>query len=177
MKFRNDLTAEYVRSMVNYDPETGSVTWTQQSARDVRKSGRGRARPVAGSVATTLKSSGYLVVRFNRVSYQAHRIAWLWMMGEWPPVLVDHRDRDRTNNAWANLRPATHSQNRSNSGVWSNNLLGVKGVNLLPTGQYRAVINYGGKSHHLGRFDTIEEAHARYVKEALRQFGEFARAA
>lgn len=167
MKFRNDLTADFVQSILSYDPETGVLAWKISS---------GRAS--IGARAGYVGDYGYRIVRIKGVAYRAARIAWLLMTGEWPPCLVDHEDNDRLSDKWRNLRLASHGQNRSNCVVYSNNKSGLKGA--YPDGshgRWRSSITYDGRSHHLGCFDTAEEAHARYVDEAKKVFGQFSRAA
>jgi hypothetical protein len=46
---------------------------------------------------------------------------------------------------------------------------------MNPSGTYAARITREGKTHHLGSFNTIEEASAVYAKAAKEHFGEFAR--
>jgi hypothetical protein len=97
------------------------------------------------------------------------------MTGEWPTILVDHKDRDRANDIWLNLRLATESQNRANSKCKSQ--FGMKGVVPPTKGQrgWRSQISINGKTKFLGRYATIEEAAAAYANAAAEAFGEFAR--
>lgn len=43
-----------------------------------------------------------------------HRLAWRLMTGEWPTNEVDHRNLDKSDNRWCNLRLATASENHQN---------------------------------------------------------------
>lgn len=94
--------------------------------------------------------------------YLAHRLAWFYVTGYWPE-LIDHVDGNRSNNAWSNLREANkliNQQNRHNESSFNETgLLGAFRVG----GRFKSSIRYGGKSHHLGYFDTAEQAHAAYV--------------
>lgn len=84
--------------------------------------------------------------------------------------VVDHRDRNPLNNRKDNLRLATAVQNaRNRSGC---NELGIKGVSRCGK-KFKAQINYHGQTVYLGLFDTPEEAHDRYRREADALFGEF----
>lgn len=160
----SDLTIEHLKSLLRYDPESGVFTWI--------KSMRGPVR--AGDVAGRPKANGYLSIKIQQVDYYAHRLAFLYMTGEWPAEQVDHIDRDRANNRWSNLRQASPSQNLGNSvGRPSRNQSGLKGVSLhKKTGLYRARISTKTLSYH----KTKEEAHAAYAAAAVARFGEFAKA-
>lgn len=98
------------------------------------------------------------------------------MTGEWPADMIDHKNRDRTDNRWENLREATRSQNNANRRASSTH--GFKGATFnRRQGRWMAQTKVNGKRVYLGYYDTPEEAHAAYVAAAERYFGEFARAA
>lgn len=89
---------------------------------------------------------------------------------------VDHRNGDTLDNRRDNLRFATAAQNSANSQRYANNTTGAKGVSLFKrTGRFRAEITSHGKYHHLGYFETIEQAKAAYEAAASQLNGEFAR--
>ena len=89
-----------------------------------------------------------------------------------PPAgyVVDHIDGDPSNNLRSNLRVVSQSENLFNTGNWSHNTSGVKGVSLNKrTGKYVAYIKIGGKNIHLGYYNSIESAaRARELAERLR---------
>jgi len=97
------------------------------------------------------------------------------MTGGWPKARIDHRDLDRKNNKWSNLREADDSKNRANTRARPDNKLNIKGVGLHVCGKYQARIFKDNKFCHLGLFDTAQEASAAYAKAAEEVFGEFAR--
>jgi hypothetical protein len=96
------------------------------------------------------------------------------MTGEWPENEIDHRNREKDDNRWSNLRPANRSQNCANEKMNCRNLSGLKGVSV-ERGRYRAKIVINGKIHRLGSHRTPEDAHAAYAVKAVELFGEFAR--
>jgi hypothetical protein len=97
------------------------------------------------------------------------------MIGDWPPMLIDHRDGDGTNNRWSNLRSASSTQNLNNARRRCNNSSGFKGVYFnKKEGRYMAQIRTASKRLFLGLFDSAEEAHAAYVSAAKIHHGEFA---
>jgi hypothetical protein len=95
------------------------------------------------------------------------------MTGRDPVAQIDHRDFDKANNRWCNLREASGSQNCHYRKIPRINKSGFRGVHLRPSGRYRAKIHDGGKQTYLGLFDTAEEAYAAYVEASKRLFGEF----
>jgi hypothetical protein len=161
----NLISHDQLLACIHYDASTGVFT---------RKSRDGSWSPT-GNVS----GGGYVTIYVGGRSYAAGRLAWFWMTGIWPEAEVDHRDLNRQNNAWANLREALPVENTANKGVYQNNTSGFKGVNrLVVRGRFigwRARIGAGRQRRSLGVFQTPEEAHAAYVEAARRLHGEFAR--
>jgi hypothetical protein len=155
------LTSEKLRALMVYDPATGIFR-------------RRKNNSVVGTVSPT---TGYLLVRVAGGLYLAQRLAWLYVRGVWPTYQVDHRDTDRTNNRWGNLREATSSQNKMNATTRRDNLLGVKGVQRTQSGKYRARVGRRGEVLLDRSYDTLDEAKAAYAAASQRHYGEFARAA
>jgi hypothetical protein len=103
--------------------------------------------------------------------YAEHRLAWLYMTGAWPEGDLDHRNGDRQDNCWRNLRSATVTENMANS----RGRKSIKGVTRVRTGKWTAQIQKNGVKEHLGTFDTADAAHEAYRNRASELFGEFAR--
>ena len=172
----NTISADELRRLIDYDPATGLFYWRARypepnTGWNTRYSGK-----MAGSLSRPKQTAGaYWKVRIHSRDYKAHRLAWLYMTGEWPANDVDHIDGSRKNNQFANLRLATRQENLRNSRLSRRNQVGLKGVcKCTTTGRYRAEIYVNGKNLHLGRFDTPELAHAAYVDAARIHFGAFA---
>lgn len=161
----SDLTAERLRSLLSYCRLTGEFRWRVAKDRSIKP----------GDLAGNMRPNGYVIIGIDGRYYVAHRLAWLHVTGEWPKSQLDHRDLNKSNNRFVNLREATMSQNCANKRCQSNNLCGVKGVTRVG-GRYYARIRKHGILHHLGSFATAEEAGAAYLQAAHRLFGEFARA-
>lgn len=88
--------------------------------------------------------------------------------------LVDHIDRDRSNNRLSNLRVASASENAINSKLSRSNKSGVRGVSYSPKlGKWKAMIGAHGHYHYLGSFSTKEEAAAAYRSAAEWLHGDF----
>jgi hypothetical protein len=156
-----EVTQERLKELVSYDPDTGKFAWLESK--------RGR-RPIS--------HRKYCQIRIDGRPYLIHRLAWIYMHGSIPfGMEVDHKNRDTTDTRIENLRLATSSQNRANRIINNSSKSGLKGAHSGRRGGYCARITCQGKVHHLGSFQTAEEAHAAYVEAAQRLFGEFARAA
>ena len=161
---KTKLTAERLRELLRYDPETGIFT-----------AAVARANLNAGDIAGCPNAGGYIHIRIDYARYGAHRLAWLWMTGAWPNEKIDHINGDKADNRWCNLREATSAQNCWNRQKASNNTSGFKGVHWHKAhGRWVARIMIDGKRRHLGAFDTPEEAYAAYCNAARRDHCEFA---
>ena len=158
------VTLERLKELLSYDPDTGLFTW---------RVARGKA--ARGSVAGYLRPDGYLEIRLDERAYYAHRLAWLYTKGVWPPRKLDHEDLNKANNREGNLRLATNSQNSGNTGLNSRNTSGYKGVKQLPNGRFVAQIGRHGRMYHLGMYANAFEAVAAYEAAAVEHYGEFAR--
>lgn len=171
---RPELSACYVRSVLDYDPATGALTWkprTDIANSRIRNTWNSR---FAGRAAGSIDAYGYVHIRLCGYQLKGHRIAWLHTHGSWPAGQLDHINGVRTDNRIANLREATPSENSGNTRRHADNQCGLKGVYRVGK-RWVARIHADGKSRHLGRFDAPEEAHAAYCVAAHELFGEFAR--
>jgi hypothetical protein len=183
----NDLSAAYVRSILDYEPGAGEFRWKARTPNMFKHGKHSAAHTCAkwnstyvGKVAGCANGGGYLQININDRPYQAHRLAWLWMTGEWPKEQIDHRDGDPSNNRWLNLREATQFQNMANSRKRSTNSSGVKGVHWnCVARKWHAGITKDGCHRFLGSFDEdkLDEAAAAYANAAYELHGEFARLA
>lgn len=148
-------TQAALKSVLSYDPETGIFTRI--------KSIGGKNR--AGQVAGTINTLGYVQIYVCGAHHAAHRLAWLYMTGEWPSDNLDHKDENKQNNRFKNLRLATNAQNFQNiSAARRDNGTGLRGVSRNRRGKpFRARIKVDGKETTIGSFDTPEQAHAAYL--------------
>lgn len=163
------MDAAQVRELFDYDPETGLLRW--RIAISSHK---------PGEVAGRSKAHRYIEIRFEGRWYTGHRLAFAWMEGRWPDPEVDHKNGDKLDNRWSNLREATKSQQAANRKLACTNKVGLKGVIRVTrygVTKFEARLRIDGKQHHLGRFETAQEAHAAYVVAAEKYHGQFARGA
>lgn len=147
------LSRDRVVEILTYDPLSGHFLW---------KLGKRR-----GQRAGCLLKSGYITIFVDGAGYAAHRLAWIYAQGSWPTDQIDHIDGNKANNATANLREATNSQNGFNKPS--------RGYSYSPREkQYRASIQVNGKAIWLGYHDTPEAALAAYLKARGKYAGDFA---
>jgi hypothetical protein len=165
------LTADRLRQVLSYDSATGLFVWRVHLPWS-----RGHAGNIAGRPMTGGRAAGYIRIKIDGRDYLAHRLAWLYVHGVWPSLKLDHKNRNRGDNRFANLRQATDSQNAANRPHTKRNKTGYKGVSRYKdTDRYQAFIQVSRRNVWLGTFDTAEEAHAAYLDAARARFGEFAR--
>jgi hypothetical protein len=170
---KTPLTAEYVKSILNYNPKTGRFVWKYRE--DVPKEWNTN---FAGEIAGSFDRNNYLIIGINGSLYKAHRLAWLIVTGKWPQFEIDHEDGDVFNNRFSNLREASRQENGCNLKTPSNNTSGVKGVSWhKPCQKWQAQIGIDGTSTHLGYFDSFDEAVAVRKLAELEHFGNFRRKA
>lgn len=149
------LAAERLRALLTYNPETGVFTWRE------RRGGAALVDTPAGNI----NSNGYRVIAIDYVRYRAHRLAWLYVHGCWPVSRIDHVNRMRDDNRFANLRQATDAENSQNRSLGRNSTSGYLGVSWCSaSGRWAARIKVDGRKKRLGFFASPEEASAAYER-------------
>lgn len=170
---RDEFTADEIRRILHYDPKTGVFRWRYRPEHPQKWNTR-----YAGQVAGSRAKTGYVYIEIRRkLPTKAARVAWVYMTGEWPTEIVDHRDGVRDNDAWNNLRLANNSQNSANKGKQRNNTSGFVGVHFnQQNGKWRARITFEGRTHDVGFYTTAEAAAAarKSYEERLKVHGQFA---
>lgn len=136
-----------------------------------------RPRCKKDSLAGSFNSEGYIQIHLNGVNYYGHRIVYQMVnrLHILPSeVMLDHIDGNKSNNNPTNLRIATKSTNGMNRGKQANNSSGFKGVSFRKDRKkWLAKITKNGKAHHVGLFDSKEEAALAYCQAASEIHGEF----
>jgi len=158
------LTQEQLKELFYYHPESGDFVRLTRPA----------SKSLVGHLVGTKVGHGYFKISINYRGYYAHRLAWLYVHGVFPPADTDHINGDRGDNRIKNLRAATRRENTHNSKARSDNAAGYKGVSRhRPTGKWRAVIHDNGKQVSLGLFPSPQAASQAYRNAASELHGEF----
>jgi len=155
------ITAEQLREVLNYNPDTGEFTWRVSPSTKVKVGGR------AGCVEVSNGGGKYVRIGLFGGRHRAHRLAWLYVYGEWPSEFIDHINGDGLDNRIANLRSATNAQNQWNVRRASRSSSGVRGVRWCGRSKmWVAVV----KTH----FETREEAVEAVARAEAAMRGEYA---
>lgn len=155
MTTENALTADRLRAMFSYDRDTGRFTRLVRTASSQK----------AGDEPGGIDVHGYRVMRIGKKIYKAHRLAFLYVTGQFPPADVDHIDGNRQNNAFSNLRCVDRRTNAENHRkAHSHSKTGLIGASFnRQKAKYVAQIKTKSGLKYLGQFDSAAEAHAAYV--------------
>lgn len=152
---KNDLTAQRLRELLHYDPDSGLFTWRIAVRHSAKK---------AGDTAGCVVKDGYVVVGVDSHYHKAHRLAWLYSHGVWPAGDIDHMNGNRSDNRLCNLRDASKSMNAQNvHGASKRSKSGLLGVRKFGK-KWRTAIMIDGRVKHLGTFESAEIAHEAYLK-------------
>jgi hypothetical protein len=174
---KTELTAEYVREALDYNPETGDLVWKARPIwhfKDRRIMDSWNSRYVGLGAGTPVNPSSkdrnnyYLHMLLDKKSYLVHRIIWMHVHGSFPEEQIDHINNDRKDNRLTNLREATAAQNQHNKPLQVNNTSGSKGLYFDKTAKSWLVrVNREGKTVFCERRKSREEA-----EKALREYRE-----
>lgn len=172
---------EYLRQLLDYDPETGVLTWKARTpemfsadGRDPQWKARNWNSKLEGKEAFNVKSpNGYLASLLNGKRLYAHRVIWAWFHGYWPGY-IDHINGDRADNRLSNLRVTTKVKNQRNVRYTKPSKSGVVGVNWFKqTSKWSVSIGCNGRSVWLGCYeDKLDAIAVRKEAEGLLGFSE-----
>jgi hypothetical protein len=151
-----DLTPARARELLRYDRDTGELFWLVRTSN----------RITVGRVAGSKHCAGYVQICVDGKMHLAHRLIWLHVHGTWPQFEVDHINGMRSDNRIANLRDipaAVNMQNMRHASTRSRS--GVLGVSWSAKDEvWVANISLGNRARCIGRFNSIDEAQAAYLR-------------
>ena len=99
--------------------------------------------------------------------FLVHRVIWSLFYEDPGQLLIDHKNRDPSDNRISNLRLATRGQNTMNA-EYTPKTSKYRGVYQSPNGKFRARLK-----HHVKWFDCEIEAAKWWNNVAIEMFGEF----
>lgn len=146
-----ELTQEYLKSILDYEPETGILRWK------VRKSTKFKI----GDIAGWIDARGYRCICIDGKEYKAHNIIYFYNYGMFPPnnLYIDHINHRPHDNRLNNFRLTTHKVNLKNTKLSKNNSSGFNGVIWDKNrNRWLAQIFVNNKHIFLGRFEKKEDA-------------------
>lgn len=159
---KQHLDLEAFRRKFVFNPETG-LFYRRFSNGEVD------CKP-AGSVC---KNSGYRYLCFAYRVFPASHLVWAFVHGELPEGVVDHINGVRSDDRPANLRLVDAFVNAQNRHGPARNRMVDLPIGVYPTrgGRFKASFVVRGIKHHVGVFDTVDEAESKYL-EMRRLFSE-----
>jgi hypothetical protein len=156
-----EITADIIRLLIDYDPETGKLFWRARPASmfpTLRACYSWNGRYAGKEAFTAQTAQGYLKgALFNR-TFRAHRVAFAAFHGRWPDE-VDHINGNGMDNRIDNLREVSRLENAKNLPMQRKNTSGHIGVHWHKSARkWVASIGVSGRVLHLGCFASIEQA-------------------
>lgn len=169
----HELTHEELLSLLYYCSESGIFTWISDRGNQINK----------GNEAGGVNQEGYIEIKLFQRRYKAHRLAWFYMTGKWPEV-IDHINRERSDNRFCNLRECSVQQNSCNTGMSHRNTSGYRGVSKhKQSGKWKVDVKVNGRKLFFGLYEDIELAglvaeearakfHGSYATEVYNKMGD-----
>lgn len=143
------LTQAKLKELLFYDSGTGLFVRQVKTCNTVR----------IGDIAGSINKLGYVVISVLNKPYLAHRLAWLYMFGEFPKGEVDHINRDKSDNRITNLRDVGRSQNSINTPVRAHSQIGHKNIKFdKRDSKYSVIFTRNHEVLSLGAFPNLELA-------------------
>ena len=143
------ITQSELKEVLSYDEATGQFVWMKPNSRSVK----------VGDIAGCINKTGYVRLCVRDRRYLAHRLAWLYVHGEFPNVQIDHVNGVKSDNRIANLRLATAKQNAENRKLMNTNTTGHRGVYWVKkVSKWKVEVMHNSITYYLGMFDSLNQA-------------------
>ena len=158
--YYNLLTKRYVRERFDYVPNADKTfPFFRRGAKRLKRVGRLRPDDYADtSFRLTIGGESKLV------TMKMHRLVWLHQHRTCYkysdlPLIVNHKNRDNTDNRYTNLEESNHYHNNL---IWNKNgqMNPWRGVYVQPSGNYQVRASELGKDkvHYIGTFSGLIQA-------------------
>lgn len=163
-----ELTHEYLKQCIDYNPETGEFKWKITQGTNVYGNDAFCVNMLRNNIIS-------LQTRILGKLHMTNRLIVFWMTGYMPSPnrLVMTIDNNALNLKWSNIKVGNRSEaqiKRRNSGV-----IASKGVYFNnKRNKYVANITKNGNIIFLGYYTTESEAREAYMKAARKHYGELA---
>ena len=163
MSKENLISQELLHEIFEY--RDGHLYWKNPTNNKIRADRR------AGNIIDT----GYVRVGLLGTTFRIHRLIYLMFHGHLPKIL-DHINGNKLDNRIENLRPATYSQNCSNSVKQKRNTSGIKNIYWSKKmRKWTVIIGSDKKLKYFGSYASIEEAAEVAKQKRTELHKEFAR--
>ncbi len=151
------LTHERLTELLDFDPATGVFVWKKTTSNRVK---------VGDRAGVFHPQSGGRYVAIDGEKFMAHRLAWFYMLGQFPSKDIRPRDGNMDNCRFDNLKEVDRSELQHARGMNKNNTSGFQGVSAAPHGKWQAKVTWKNNQISLGmNFAAAEEA-SRVVQDA-----------
>ena len=159
---RSQITPDFLKSVLTYDPFSGFLTWKPRPREMFPSDGAFKtwnSRFSGANALSCVAETGYLHGRILGIGFLAHRVAWAIHSGRWPDHEIDHLNGNRKDNSILNLREVCPAENRKNTRLRSDNTSGACGVYWdKDLRKWRAAIGLSGKTIYIGVYQSKDEA-------------------
>jgi len=147
MKLRPLPPVEVLNELLDYNPDTGILTW---------KISRG-GWIIKGKEAGNKTPRGYRQIKIAGKVYKSHRIIWKMVYGNDPDVdkVTDHINQVKDDNRICNLRVVTVTENLINGGAGKPGVTGITYITWCKRDKVYSVIVKGNR---IKSCKTLEEA-------------------
>ena len=141
------MIEDLINKHLSCNTETGQVFWKEPNGTKCK----------AGTEAGSMRSDGRVFIRLKGHQLYRYRVVWYFATGKYPKKQIDHKDRNKANDSYSNLREVSNELNSWNKGANCNNKTGYKGV-YQSGNRFIANIHMKGKTKYLGTFPTALDA-------------------